>query len=365
MSSSQTTGELQPSPGIVVFQAMFSVSLHVSGSAGSSATAGLSAPELRPLVDGGDFGERDKRKREGGDRSARHQGPPRKASDTEGAPIIRPCGNREFDDGFRVSQSEKSVRCFPQLIVLKWVGLLAASLKDGLCLADTNYRMVSSVIVIARSDQAVGLRKRLGNESGVMLFSDAESLKALEAILAGPPRILALDRSFVATARAAALVARVKAEPNLRGTDVRVLAEDEMHLPVLLNARMPGFEGALVRASYPLDYCGTRRAPRFVTSPGVNVSVNGKSGRLVNVSCIGAQVAAALRLRPEEPVRIALVDPQGEVKLKGVVAWSVAEPVDGAMCYRAGVEFLEPDSMTLEGFCARNIARPDRTPSAA
>jgi PilZ domain len=225
--------------------------------------------------------------------------------------------------------------------------------------------MVPSVIVIARSEQAAGLRKRLGNESGVALYSDSESLKALEAILAGPPKILALDRSFVATARAAALVARVKSEPSLRATDVRVLAEDEMHLPVLFNSRMPGFEGALVRASYPLDYCGTRRAPRFATSGGVNVVVNGKGGQLVNVSCIGAQVAAVLRLRPEEPVRLSLADQKGEVKLQAVVAWSVVEPADGQICYRAGVEFIEPDSMTLEGFCSRNIAGPDRTSSAA
>ena len=128
---------------------------------------------------------------------------------------------------------------------------------------------------------------------------------------------------------------------------------------------MPGFEGALVRASYPLDYCGTRRAPRFLTIAGVNVAVNGAGGRLVNVSCIGAQVAAALRLRPEEPVRLALVDTHGEVKLKGVVAWSIAEPIDGAICYRAGVEFVDPDSMILENFCSRNIAGPDRTPNAA
>jgi len=227
------------------------------------------------------------------------------------------------------------------------------------------YNMVPSVIVIARSEQAAGLRKRLGTESGVALYSDCESLKALEAILAGPPKILALDRSFVATARAAALVARVKSEPALKSTDVRVLAEDEMHLPVLFNSRVPGFEGALVRASYPLDYCGTRRAPRFITQGRVNVVVNGKGGRLINVSCIGAQLSAALRLRPEEPVRISLTDAQGEVKLKGVIAWSVVEPLDGQICYRAGVEFVEPDSMTLETFCSRNIAGPDRTSSAA
>jgi hypothetical protein len=227
------------------------------------------------------------------------------------------------------------------------------------------FEMLPSVIVIARSDQAVGLKKRLGHEPGVALFSDGESLKALEAILAAHPKILALDRMFVATARAAALVARVKSDPQLQATDVRVLAEDEANLPVLLNARVPGFEGALVRSSYPLDYCGTRRAPRFITSRDVNVAVNGKNAQLVNLSCIGAQVRASLRVRPEEAIRVALLDGHGEVRLKGVVAWCVAEPIEGQVTYRAGVEFVDPDSMTLEGFCVRNIAQPDRASSAA
>lgn len=222
-----------------------------------------------------------------------------------------------------------------------------------------------SVIVIARSEQAVGLRKRLGSDPSVALFSDCDSLKALEAILSGPPKILALDRSFVATARAAALVARVRAEPTLRATDVRVLAEDEANLPVLLSSRAPCLEGALMRASYPLDYCGTRRAPRFLTSRDVHVTVNGQGGYVVDLSCIGAQLMATVRLRPTETIRLALVDGRGEVRLKGVVAWSVAVPYNGAVCYRAGVEFVHPDSMTLEAFCVRNIAGPDRAPNAA
>jgi hypothetical protein len=225
--------------------------------------------------------------------------------------------------------------------------------------------MSPSVIVIARSEQTVGLKKRLSHEPGVALFSDGESLKALEAIIAAHPKILALDRMFVATARAAALVARVKSDPRLQGTDVRVLAEDESNLPVLLNARMPGLEGALVRSSYPLDYCGTRRAPRFMVNRDVNVSVNGKTGHLVNLSCIGAQIRASLRIRPEEAIRVALVDTLGEVRLRGVIAWCVAEPIDGQVTYRAGLEFVEPDAMTLEAFCVRNIADPTRASSAA
>lgn len=221
--------------------------------------------------------------------------------------------------------------------------------------------MAPSIIVIARAEQAVGLRKRLGHEAGVALYSDSESLKALDAILAASPRILALDRSFVVTARAASLVARLRTEPHLRATEVRVLAEDESNLPLLLNARVPGFEGALIRSSYPLDYCGTRRAPRFMTRD-VSAVVNGKNGQLVNLSCMGAQVLDALRVRPEEAIRLALIDRQAEVRLKAVVAWCIAEPTSGSVIYRAGVEFVDPDSVTLEAFCVRNIADPVREP---
>ena len=253
----------------------------------------------------------------------------------------------------------------PEVSARQAVGLTLGIGPLGLRLAPSHIDMVPSVIVIARSEQAAGLRKRLSHEPGVALFSDGESLKALEAIIAAPPKILALDRMFVATARAAALVARVKSDPHLQATDVRVLAEDESNLPLLLSVRVPGFEKALVRSSYPLDYCGTRRAPRFTTARDLNVAVNGKNGQLVNLSCMGAQVRATLRLRPEEAIRVALIDRQGEVRLKGVIAWCVAEPIEGVVTYRAGLEFTDFDSMTLEVFCVRNIANPDRAPNVA
>lgn len=216
------------------------------------------------------------------------------------------------------------------------------------------------VVVIGKFEQAVGLRKRLGAESAVAVFSDCESLKALEAILAVPPRILALDRGFAATARGAALVARVRAQPNLRAIDIRVLAEDEDNQPVLLNARNPGLEGTVLKASHPLDYCGTRRAPRFPVAGAVSVVVNGRSGQLVDLSCTGAQVLVSVRLRPLEPLRIALADGAAELKLRGVVAWSVAEPSGAVVAYRAGLQFINPESLTLEAFCARHIGGDDR-----
>lgn len=217
-----------------------------------------------------------------------------------------------------------------------------------------------SVIVIARSEQAAGLRKRLATDSTVALFSDAEALKAIEAILGHAPRILALDRTFAATARGAALVRQVKGEDHASATDIRVLAEDEDNQPLILSSRIESVD-CVVKASYPLDYCGTRRALRFAVVDDFAVAVNGERGRLINLSFAGAQVVVPLRLRPEESLRLALMEGSDETRVRGVVAWSTAEPTGPIVIYRAGVEFVEADTQRLEGLCIRHGTASHRT----
>jgi hypothetical protein len=220
--------------------------------------------------------------------------------------------------------------------------------------------MGPSIVVIGGPDQAVVLRTRLAEEPSVFLYTDGDALKALDAILAHPPKILALDRSFAMTARAASLVARLRAEPHLKATDIRVLGEDAANVPLLLDTRGTAIETAVLKTSHPLDYCGTRRAPRFVVGEDVNVVVNGERGRLINVSATGAQLVAPVRMRPQEPLRLALVDDAAEVRLRGVVAWSVVETARDALHYRAGVEFVNADTLTLDEFCVRHVVAPDR-----
>jgi hypothetical protein len=217
-----------------------------------------------------------------------------------------------------------------------------------------------SVVLIARADQAAVLRKRIGVEPSGVLFADCDALKALDSIMSHPPRIVALDRGFVGTARGAALVARLKTTPHLRAVDVRVLAEDEMHLPLILNAKNPCHDVELLKASHPVDYWGTRRAPRFTVARDAGVVVNGERGQLVNLSSTGAQVIASARMRPDEALRVSLVDAAGEVKVRAVVAWSSAVQVGHAMGYRAGLDFINPDSLMLETFSVRHFAAPDR-----
>jgi hypothetical protein len=204
------------------------------------------------------------------------------------------------------------------------------------------------------------LRKRLSNEPAVTLFSEAEALVACEAILARPPRVLVLDPTFAMTARGAALVSHVRADPRLVSLDVRVLTQDDTRFPVILDAQMASAEASLIKASQPLDYCGTRRDARFPMPGHVEATVNGDQTQLIDLSVAGAQLLAPKRLRPDQSVRVTLLDEAAETRLRAIVAWSHAEMVRTRIWYRAGVTFIDPDAAILEAFCVRHGATPDR-----
>lgn len=205
-------------------------------------------------------------------------------------------------------------------------------------------------VVIANSAHAVALGKHLGPRSSITVFPDVKSLEALETILARPPRILALGQTFVATARGATLVARLRAESHLLGIDLRVLLEDEAKSPVILSQPVISPEEALLQTSRPLDRAGTRRATRFLMNRRAAV-VNGEPGHLVDLSVTGAQVLVPMRLCPGQPVRLTLPDESSEVRCQGTVAWSVAVPTRTAVQYRAGVEFIDACTTRIETIC--------------
>lgn len=206
-----------------------------------------------------------------------------------------------------------------------------------------------TAIVIAGAQHAVALRKRLGNDPAVAVYSETESLLALQAIAARPPKILALDPAFVTTARGALLVARLKNDPNV---EVRVLTEDEGRLPMLLaNPQI-----ALLAASEPLDRCGTRATQRFLMKKHVEVKIDGERSQLVNLSVNGAQVVMPARLQPQQNVRLTLVDDSVETRFRALVAWSALELGHAVIRYRAGITFIDPDRNVIEAFCLRHGA---------
>ena len=214
---------------------------------------------------------------------------------------------------------------------------------------------LENVVVIASEPMVSTWRAQLNAQPNAKVFSEADFLIALEIIISERPGVIALDPLFAATARGAALVARVKADPRLRESEVRTLVRD--------NADQLGEPGSADRQdrtasmlSQPLDSCGTRRAPRFDMEAEVDARVNGTAGCLVNLSVTGAQMLLPMRVRPGEGIRLTLVDDSSDLRLAGTLAWVSLEIAARATAqrYRFGVEFRDAEEQLLEKFCLRH-----------
>jgi hypothetical protein len=210
------------------------------------------------------------------------------------------------------------------------------------------------VVVIASVQMVSKLRAQYQGDANTRVFSEADFLLALEVIVSQAPEIIALDADFAATARGAALVARVKADPRLCDAEIRALIQngtydDSLSSPDEADSPAPS------TILQPLDYCGTRRAARYPMKPVVEARINGAPGQLVNLSTTGAQVVTQIRMRPTEKVRLALTDATTELRLVGAVAWASLEiGARGLQQYRAGLELCSADEEVMERYCQRN-----------
>jgi hypothetical protein len=218
---------------------------------------------------------------------------------------------------------------------------------------------LDSIVVIATEPMVSTWRAQLDAQPNAKVFSEADFLIALEIIISERPGVIALDPLFAATARGAALVARVKADPRLSRSEVRTLVRDKG-----AQLALPGSpcspdrpDRAASMLSQPLDSCGTRRAPRFEMQGDVDARVNGTAGRLVNLSVTGAQMLLPMRVRPGEGIRITLTDDSSDLRLAGTLAWvslEIAAARATAKRYRFGVEFCDAEEQLLERFCLRH-----------
>jgi hypothetical protein len=216
-------------------------------------------------------------------------------------------------------------------------------------------------VLIAAPEFLPALRQRTGHPDNfeLLTFSDAEALRALEVITKRRPRVVTLERLFAATPRGAALIHRIKADPSLVQSEIRVVAHGDADVqPPAQKADPASSVAAATAAAVPLpalDPRGTRRAPRFRMAGQVDVMIDGNAATLVDLSTVGAQVICATILKPNQRVRMALPDDAGTVRVSATVAWASFEipPQSGAR-YRAGVAFAEADDGTVDGFCERH-----------
>jgi hypothetical protein len=204
--------------------------------------------------------------------------------------------------------------------------------------------------MVAPSDLLAGLRERAGDVNGeILTFTDADALNALLTIVKRRPQVVALERMFAVTPRGAALINRIKADPKLRDAEIRVMAHNSDYSRVVPRAAPPG--------SPALDQRGTRRAPRFKMTENVVVALDGKSGVVIDLSIVGAQVVSPGGLKPNQRVAVALMDKTSHVKFSASVAWTSFEmSTAGAPRYRAGINFEDADPAAVDAFCVRHRA---------
>lgn len=115
----------------------------------------------------------------------------------------------------------------------------------------------------------------------------------------------------------------------------------------------------------PIINDGFPGRPNLFRQPRLREPEFAPNAQLVDLSITGAQAFVLTRLRPDQPVRVALLDGSAEIRCRGVVVWSVAEPGQAAVRYRIGVQFVDPGKDVIEAFCVRYGARPDQTFGAA
>jgi hypothetical protein len=211
----------------------------------------------------------------------------------------------------------------------------------------------SCTVLIAAPHLLPALTRR-ASASGdeVIAFADGEALRALEQIIQRRPHRVALERTFAITTRGAALINRIKADPALTQSEIRVVTPDTEP-----PAAMDPVPASATTAPEPasLDGVGTRRLPRQPLAGAVEITIDGNSALLVDLSPLGAQVVSPTVLRPNQRIRLGITDRVGTVRVSGSIAWATFEiPPGSGPRYRAGVEFLQPDTAQLEAFCRRH-----------
>jgi hypothetical protein len=202
--------------------------------------------------------------------------------------------------------------------------------------------------MVAASDLLPALKERAAANGGgeLLTFTDADAITALQTIMKRRPKVVALERMFAVTPRGAALINRIKADPSLRDAEIRVMAHNSDYTRVVPRAAPPG--------SPALDQRGTRRAPRFKMSEKTVVALDGKSGTVIDLSTVGAQVVAPSGLKPNQRVAVLLLD-ETQVTCSATVAWTSFEMSPaGAPRYRAGINFEDANASAVDAFITRH-----------
>lgn len=229
----------------------------------------------------------------------------------------------------------------------------------------------SCTVLIAAPELLPALKKRAsGYEGELLAFPDTEALRALEVISRRRPRLVALERAFAATPRGGALINRIKADPALTGSEIRIVSHDSDESRVVsppasghgtaredqvAGAAVPASDAAAPAPAPALDQRGTRRAQRFTMPGGLGVIADGNIVTIIDLSTVGAQIVSATVMKPRQKLRLTVADEQATLRFNAAVAWAKFEiPPESGPRYRAGIEFLDVDAADLDQFRLRH-----------
>ena len=96
------------------------------------------------------------------------------------------------------------------------------------------------------------LQERLADDGELLNFPDTEPIQALQMIIEQRPGLIVLERLFAATPRGAALINRIKNDPELGHAEVRVMSHTGDYTKVVSKgsgARPPDRQAAVVATS--------------------------------------------------------------------------------------------------------------------
>jgi hypothetical protein len=237
--------------------------------------------------------------------------------------------------------------------------------------------MPGPAVIIAALNLTPSLTERLADEGEILTFADTEPIQALQTILEQRPRLIVLERLFAATPRGAALINRIKTDPQVSQAEIRVMSHTGDYTRVVSRGAVaepavvapPVYAGGTESREYEseappialddtprqLDWHGTRRAARFRIRQGVEIQLDGNPASLVDLSVMGAQVISATILRPNQRVRISVPTDDFVMRFRGAVAWAKFElpkPTEPPR-YRAGVEFADADQAAMDEYCSK------------
>ena len=124
----------------------------------------------------------------------------------------------------------------------------------------------------------------------------------MDVIASERPQLIALERAFATSRRGIAMMNRIKGDPALANSEVRIVY--------------------------------SRLAPRFRLAMEMRVIIDGNPATVIDLSMAGAQVVSTTSLRPNQRIRMSLGGNQG-LRFNAAVAWATFElPADGPR-YRA------------------------------